>query len=307
MNWGNVVSGHVLSGHRALALECTGLSKNYGEGNGLFDFNLTVNRGEIFGLIGPNGSGKSTMIKLVLDLIRADAGSVRILGLDAHRDSVAVKRRIGYIPGELAQFPGVSARYVINLLAGLRGELDEQYVEELASRLSIDLDRKFEALSHGNKQKVAIIQAFMHRPDFYVLDEPTLGLDPLVQRSFRELIVREHERGATVLLSSHVLSEVESICTQIGVLKQGRLVMHGTLDELRQLKAHRVELVFGEPQQVETFSALPGVRAVECDGSRVRLEVQGDMAELVAALAPLRPRELDSRELTLEEVFYAAF
>lgn len=201
----------------------------------------------------------------------------------------------------------MSARYVVNLLAGLRGEIDEAYVEELANLFRIDLDRKFEALSHGNKQKVAIIQAFMHRPDFYILDEPTLGLDPLVQRSFRELLLHENERGATVVLSSHVLSEVESICTRIGVLKQGRLVRSGTLDELRLLKAHRVELLFAEPQRVESFDTLPGVRAVECDGSRVRLEVQGDMAELVSALAPMRPHELDSRELTLEEVFYAEF
>lgn len=289
------------------ASECRGLTKNYGAGNGLFELDLQVTRGEIFGLIGPNGSGKSTMIKLAMDLTRADSGSARLFGLDAHRDSVAVKREIGFIPGELAQFPGVSARYVINLLAGLRGEIDHTYVDELANLLEIDLDRKFEALSHGNKQKVAIIQAFMHRPSFYLLDEPTLGLDPLVQRSFRELLLRENNRGATVLLSSHVLSEVESICTQIGVLKQGRLVRSGTLDELRLLKAHRVELLFSAPQNVDSFTSLPGVRAVECDGLRAKLEVQGDMAELLSALAPMRPRELDSRELTLEEVFYAEF
>lgn len=178
---------------------------------------------------------------------------------------------------------------------------------ELADLFKLNLDRKFADLSHGNKQKVAIVQAFMHRPDFYLLDEPTLGLDPLVQRAFRELLLSEHERGATVLLSSHVLSEVESICTEIGVLKQGRLVKRGTLDELRQLKAHRVEVKFHEDADYRSLADLPGVRNVEFNGARVNLEVQGDMSELLSAIAVFQPRELDSRELTLEEVFYAEF
>lgn len=289
------------------ALVCSGLTKSYGGGNGLFDFDLQIARGEVFGLIGPNGSGKSTMIKLVMDLIRADRGSVRVFGLDARTRSLDVKRRIGYIPGELPQFPGVSARYVVKLLAGLRGNVDDAYVDELASKLKLDLDRKFEDLSHGNKQKVAIIQAFMHRPDFYLLDEPTLGLDPLVQRTFRNMVLEANSAGATVLLSSHVLSEVESICTQIGLLKQGRLVRQGTLDELRQLKTHRVELVFHEATSIDSLAALADVRVVESDGLRSVLEVQGDMSTLLAAVSPLKPREFDSRELTLEEVFYAEF
>lgn len=296
-----------LKNEPGVALFSNALTKSYGSGNGLFDFTLQIHTSEIFGLIGPNGSGKSTMIKLVMDLIRADSGEIHVFGMSTRHKSVEVKKRIGYIPGELAQFPGVSARYVVNLLAGLRGGVDKAYIEELADQLKLDLDRKFQDLSHGNKQKVAIIQAFMHRPDFYLLDEPTLGLDPLVQRTFRELVLRENERGATVLLSSHVLSEVESICTQIGLLKQGRLVRKGTLDELRQLKAHRVEISFSNAIHYEDIANLPGVRNIEIDGSRVSFEVQGEMTALIQALAPLKPRELDSRELTLEEVFYAEF
>ncbi|WP_448811838.1 ABC transporter ATP-binding protein [Agromyces bauzanensis] len=289
------------------ALECRRLTKDYGGGNGLFDFEVRVAPGEIFGLIGPNGAGKSTMIKLIMDLIRADAGSATVLGLDSRRDSVAVKRRVGYVPGELPQFPGVSARYVIDLLAGLRGGVDRAYVAELAGSLKLDLDRKFQDLSHGNKQKVAIIQAFMHRPDLYVLDEPTLGLDPLVQREFRRLLLEANERGATVLLSSHVLSEVELICTRIGLLKQGRLWKVGTLDELRELRTHRVELVLRDVVDAGELGGIPNVRNVEVHGNRASLEVQGSIDPLIDALAPRDVIELDSRELSLEEVFFAEF
>ncbi|WP_448006747.1 ABC transporter ATP-binding protein [Agromyces bauzanensis] len=291
----------------APALECRELTKDYGGGNGLFDFEVRVDRGEIFGLIGPNGAGKSTMIKLVMDLIRADAGSATVLGLDSRRDSVAVKRRVGYIPGELPQFPGVSARYVVGLLGGLRGGVDEAYVDELAGALTLDLDRKFQDLSHGNKQKVAIIQAFMHRPDLYILDEPTLGLDPLVQREFRRLLLEANANGATILLSSHVLSEVELICTRIGLLKQGRLWKVGTLDELRELRTHRVELVLRDPVDAGELGGIPNVRNVEVRGNRVSLEVQGSIDPLLDALAPREVIELDSRELSLEEVFFAEF
>jgi ABC-2 type transport system ATP-binding protein len=291
----------------AAALDCAGLTKDYGDGNGLFDFDLRIEPGEVFGLIGPNGAGKSTMIKLVMDLVRPDAGSARVFGLDARAQGIAVKRRVGYVPGELPQFPSVSARYVVELLAGLRGDVDLDYVDELADILSLDLDRRFQDLSHGNKQKVAIVQAFMHRPDLYLLDEPTLGLDPLIQREFRSLLVEAHERGATVLLSSHVLSEVELTCTRIGLLKQGRLVKAGTLDELRELKRHRVEIVFAGPVDVGEIRSLPNVRDIEVDGAHVSLEVQGSIEELVAAIADDRIVELDSRELSLEEVFFSEF
>lgn len=289
------------------ALECRGLTKDYGGGNGLFDFAVRLEQGEIFGLVGPNGVGKSTMIKLVMDLIRADAGSATVLGMDSRRDGLAVKRRVGYVPGELPQFPGVSARYVIDLLAGLRGGVDQTYIAELAGALKLDLDRKFQDLSHGNKQKVAIIQAFMHRPDLYILDEPTLGLDPLVQREFRRLLLEANAQGATILLSSHVLSEVELICTRIGLLKQGRLWKVGTLDELRELRTHRVELVFRDPVTAGELGGIPNVRNVEAHGNRASLEVQGSIDPLIDALAPRDVIELDSRELSLEEVFFSEF
>lgn len=205
------------------------------------------------------------------------------------------------------RFPGVSARYVLHLLAGLRGGVNPRYLADLAERLQVNLSRRFEDLSHGNKQKVAIIQALMHRPDVYILDEPTLGLDPLMQREFRQILRDEQRRGATILLSSHVLPEVESVCSRIGFLNAGRLVRDGTLDELRAFTAHQVEMVVPTGARVDALARLEGVRNLEISGDRVRLEVRGDMARFLRAAAELEPVELDSRELTLEEVFYAEF
>src|SRR5665647_581710 len=186
------------------AVVCAGLTKDYGQGHGVFDLDLGIARGEVFGFIGPNGAGKTTAIRLLMDLIRPDRGAATLLGLDARRDSLAIKRRVGYLPGELPQFPGVSAGYVIGLLAGLRGGVEPERIRALADRLDLDLGRKFSDLSHGNKQKVGLVQAFMHEPDLLILDEPTLGLDPLMQREFRTLVEESVAAGATVLLSSHV-------------------------------------------------------------------------------------------------------
>ncbi len=207
-----------------LAVECRCLTKDYGQGHGVFDLDLEVRTGEAFGFIGPNGAGKTTTIRLLMDLIRPDRGTVTIFGLDARRDSLAIKRRVGYLPGELPRFPGVTAGHVIGLLAGLRGGVDPARITALAERFELDLGRRFEDLSHGNKQKVGLIQAFMHEPELVILDEPTLGLDPLMQREFRQLVAASVASGATVLLSSHVLAEVELVCQRIGLLRAGRLL-----------------------------------------------------------------------------------
>src|SRR5579872_1236425 len=214
------------------AIECQAVTKNYGSGRGVFDLDLAVNRGEVFGFIGSNGAGKTTTIRLLMDLIRPDRGTVRVLGLDAHHDSLAVKKRVVYLPGELAQFPGVRASYVIGLLAGLRGGVNPERITALAKRFDIDLGRKYEELSHGNKQKIALIQAFMHEPELLILDEPTLGLDPLMQREFRTLVRESAAAGTTVFLSSHNLSEVEQACDRVAVITRGRLVQVGSLGEL---------------------------------------------------------------------------
>ena len=288
-------------------IECSALTKDYGGGHGVFDLDLKIRRGEIFGFIGPNGAGKTTTIRLLMDLIRPDRGGARIFGLDARRDSLAVKRRVGYLPGELPQYPGVRAGHVISLLAGLRGGVDPARIAALSERLELDLGRKFQQLSHGNKQKVGLVQAFMHNPELLILDEPTLGLDPLIQREFWQLLQESVAAGATALVSSHVLSEVELRCDRIGLIRDGRLLRVGSLEELRAVRTHRLEAIVRGGADVSRLAALPGVTAALVEGERVSCSVHGSVRPLLQWLAALDVVELDSRELSLEEVFLSAF
>jgi ABC-2 type transport system ATP-binding protein len=288
------------------AIECRDLTKDYGNGHGVYGLDLTVWRGETFGFIGPNGAGKTTTIRLLMDLIRPDQGHATLFGMDARRNSLAIKHRVGYLPGELVQFPGVSAGYVIGLLAGLRGGVEPARITELAQRLELDLGRRYEDLSHGNKQKVALVQAFMHRPELIILEEPTLGLDPLIQREFRQLVQEAVAGGATMFLSSHVLSEVELICDRIGLIRDGRLQRVGSLNELRALRVHRVEAVFTGRLDLADLD-LPGVSDAIVDDHHVGCAVQGSIAPLLSVLSAANVVELDSHELSLEEVFLSEF
>jgi ABC-2 type transport system ATP-binding protein len=286
---------------------CAGLTKDYGQGHGVFDLDLEIAKGEILGLVGPNGAGKTTTIRMLMDLVRPDRGSATILGLDSRRDSLAVKRRVGYLPGELPQYPNVTAGYVIGMLGGLRGGIEPDRVAELAERLQLDLDRRYEKLSHGNKQKVHIIQAFMHRPDLLVLDEPTLGLDPIVQQEFRTMLTEAVEAGASVVLSSHVLSEIESVCDRIALIRAGHLLRLGSLVELRTVRAHRVEAVVVRPGDPAELARIPGVSDAHVEGELVTCTVHGPVGPLLAWLSACDVVELDSRELSLEEVFLTEF
>ena len=296
------------------AIRTSGLTKDYGSGHGLFDLDLEVRRGEVFGFIGANGAGKTTTMRLVMDLIRPDRGTVTVLGLDSRRDSLAIKRRVGYLPGELPQWPGVRAAHIIGLLAGLRGGVDPRRVDALCERLQLDLSRRYADLSHGNKQKVGLVAAFMHAPELLILDEPTLGLDPLMQREVRALVAEAVADGATCLLSSHVLAEVELACDRIGLIRDGRLVREGSLADLRTLRVHHVEAVLPmtpEPGAVAALSALHGVSDVgvdeTADGIVLACSVHGPVTDLLSWLADHGATELDSRELTLEEVFLAEY
>ena len=288
-----------------LAVECTEVVKDYGLGRGVFDLNLAVRQGEVLGFIGPNGAGKTTTMRLLMDLVRPDRGSVRVLGLDAHADSLALKRRIGYLPGELAQFPGVTASYIVGLLAGLRGHVKPARIAALAERFQLDLRRKYEDLSHGNKQKVALVQSFMHEPELLILDEPTLGLDPLMQREFRDLVRESVASGATIFLSSHVLSEVEDICDRVAMIDGGRILRSGSLAELRSQRSHRVEARIEGRLSEADLGALAGVSAVVVEDHLVSCTVQGPVGPLLRRLEDAGVVELDSHELTLEELFFA--
>jgi ABC-2 type transport system ATP-binding protein len=261
----------------------------------------------VFGFLGPNGAGKTTTIRLLMDLIRPDHGGASLLGLDARRDSLAIKGKVGYLPGELVRFPGVRAGYVVGLLAGLRGGVDPSRITALAERLELDLSRRYEDLSHGNKQKVGLIQAFMHRPELLILDEPTLGLDPLMQREFRRLVEESVADGATVFLSSHVLSEVEVVCDRVGLIRDGRLRRVGILNDLRTLRIHRIEATFTGQLTAAQLGHVPGVSDPRVEDHQLSCAVQGSVAPLLAALSAAGVVELDSHELSLEEVFLGEF
>lgn len=286
-------------------IECSNLTKDYGSGHGLFNLNLSISQGEVFGLIGPNGAGKSTFIKLLMDLINPTSGKARIFNLDSQKNSVELKKHIGYLPGELMQFPSVTAGYILNLLMNVRKIDARDYINDLAKRLQLDLTRKFQDLSHGNKQKVGLIQAFLHKPKLLILDEPTLGLDPIIQRELRNLIQESKENGSTVILSSHVLTEVESVCSRIGLINDGRVIKEGTMQELKKTRSHIVTAkLIGSLSSRDELEAV-GVHNLKIVGQDISFEVHGEIDRALKVLAKYEVIELDSRELSLEEVFFS--
>ncbi len=285
------------------AIATQGLTKDYGAGHGIFDLDLTVEEGEVFGYLGPNGAGKTTTIKLLMGLIHATRGSATIFGLDADRDAVALKHKIGYVPGELPQFGGWRGSEIVAYIAGLRGDLTDSEVEAVAKRLDLDLGRKYREYSHGNKQKLALLLAFAPKPALLILDEPTSGLDPLHQQEFYGLVRDARARGATILISSHVLSEVEHVCDRVGIVREGHLATVGKLDQLAGMRAHRIEIVFAGAPPVERLRAIPGFEQLSIEDHRVTGMFRGDFEPLLAALASSRVTKFESREPSLEEIF----
>ncbi|MBN9492569.1 ABC transporter ATP-binding protein [bacterium] len=281
-----------------------GLTKSYGERRGVFDLDLEVRQGEIFGFLGPNGAGKTVTIRVLLDLIRPQRGRAEVFGLDSRRDAVAIHRAVGYLPGELALEPRLTGRQILTYLGNLRGGVEWSFVEQLAGRLELNLEQRFGEYSRGNKQKVGLVQAFMHRPRLLVLDEPTGGLDPLHQETVMEL-VREarDEGGSTVFFSSHILSEVQSLCERVGFIREGRLAQLGPVDELPGMNSYTVEAELGRPVPPETIFSIEGVSNVKVEGSSVSCTLRGDMAPLIQALSPYEPHRLVSREPSLSELF----
>ena len=285
------------------AIETRGLTKDYGAGHGIFDLDLTVQEGEVFGYLGPNGAGKTTTIKLLMGMIHATRGSATILGLDADRDAVPLKRKIGYVPGELPQFAGWRGSEIVAYIAGLRGDLTDGDVEAVAKRLDLDLGRKYREYSHGNKQKLALLLAFAPKAALLILDEPTSGLDPLHQQEFYGLVRDARTRGATIFISSHVLSEVEHVCDRVGIVRDGHLATVGQLDQLAGIRAHRIEIVFAGAPPVERIRAIPGFEQVAVEDHRVTGMFRGEFEPLLAALASSRVTKFESREPSLEEIF----
>jgi ABC-2 type transport system ATP-binding protein len=288
------------------AIRTRGLSKDYSRGRGLFDLNLEVEEGEALGYLGPNGAGKTTTIRLLMGLIHPTAGSATIFGLDCQRQAVEVKRRVGYISGELPQFGGLRGSEIVVYLGGLRGGVDGKRVKSLAERFDLDLGRPFREYSHGNKQKLAIVLGFMHRPELLFLDEPTTGLDPLNQQEFYRLLKEVRADGATIFLSSHILSEVEHVCDRVGILRSGSLVRVAGLDELHHIRVHDVEIEFADQPPVARLQAI-GLDHLQVDGPHVRFTLRGQFEPLMAAIAGARVIDFVSREPSLEEIFLAYY
>jgi ABC-2 type transport system ATP-binding protein len=284
------------------AIDTRGLTKDYGNGNGIFDLDLAVNEGEAFGFLGPNGAGKTTTIKLLMGMTHATRGSAKIFGLDVDRDAVPLKRRIGYVPGELPQWGGWRGAEIVAYIAGIRGDIDDAEVERIATQMDLDLSRKYREYSHGNKQKLALLLAFAPKPALLILDEPTSGLDPLHQQEFYALVRDARGRGATVFISSHVLSEVEHVCDRVGIVREGHLATVGPLSELAGIRAHRVVIELADAAAAASLR-VPGLEQVTVEGARVSGMYRGDFTPLIAALADKPVRTLDSREPTLEEIF----
>lgn len=281
----------------------SGLSKDFGSGRGLFGLDLEVTRGEVFGFLGPNGAGKSTTMRLLLDLIRPTSGSARILGLDTRTESVEIRRRVGFLPGDLALYPKLTGRALLDYLARLRGDVDRRIRESLADRFEAELDRPIRQLSTGNRQKLGLIQAFMHEPELLILDEPIAGLDPLVQQSFHDLLGEISGQGRTVFLSSHTLSEVERVTHRLAILRQGRLVIVDSLESLRKVAVRRLEIEFGQQVDVAEFRALPGVKEVQESGRTLTISFEGSADAVVKTASGHEVRAIRPREEDLEDIF----
>ena len=289
----------------AAMIEIGGLTKSYGRKRGIVDVSLQVGEGEVFGFLGPNGAGKTTTIRILMALLRADSGSARIAGLDCWERSIDVKKLIGYVPGEPSLDPNLTGGQILEYFANLRGGVDQAYLKQLVDRFDLDTSRKFRQYSTGNKRKVVLIQAFMHRPRVLVLDEPTSGLDPLNQQEFDAMVREARDEGRTVFLSSHVLSEVEKTCSRIGIIREGRLVRVGGIHELADIKRYEITITFAEPVPAEAFARLEGVTGAETlgNGNGVRLTVQGPADAVIKAAAQYPVVSLTSIEPSLEDTF----
>jgi ABC-type multidrug transport system ATPase subunit len=286
-------------------IEVEKLTKSYGSKRGITDVSFQVEEGEVFGFLGPNGAGKTTTIRTLMALLRADSGTARIAGLDSWQKSLEVKRIVGYMPGEPALDPNLSGGQILEYFAHLRGGVDRTYLKQLIERFDLDTSRKFRQYSTGNKRKVVLIQAFMHRPRLLILDEPTSGLDPLNQQEFDRLVKEARDDGRTVFLSSHVLSEVEKTCTRVGIIRDGSLVRIGGISEVSAIKRYEITIMFANSVPVETFRALDGVAEVESldHGRGVRLAMQGPADAVIKAAALYPVVSLTSHEPSLEDIF----
>jgi ABC-type multidrug transport system, ATPase component len=288
-------------------IEVRNLTKRYGSSRGVEDLTFEVGPGEAFGFLGPNGAGKTTTIRTLLDFIRPTSGTVRIFDMDPRREGVKVHRRIGYLPGELALYERMTGEDLLRAFAELRATVSWSRITGLAERLGLDLTRRIHELSHGNKQKIGLVQAFMHGPDLLILDEPTQGLDPLVQQTFYAMVEEERLGGAAIFLSSHVMPEVERVCDRVGIIREGHLVTVADIGELKAKALRKIEFHFAEPVPASAFDGLPGVKEVSVHGDSMLLSIEGAADAVIKEAARYEVVSLETREPSLEEAFLAFY
>ena len=289
----------------ALTIQAERLTKRYGHTVALDSLDLEIHEGEVFGYLGPNGAGKSTTISLLLGLIRPTSGSARIFGLDVRRDAREIHRRLAYVPSEANLWPALTGAETLRFFGNIHGSVDGTYRDVLVDRFELTLDKKVRAYSHGNRQKVGLIAAFAGRADLLLLDEPTTGLDPLMEQVFRTCVREARDRGQTVLLSSHILSEVEAVCDRVTMLRAGKIIETGRLDALRGLAALRVRAELDAPPP--DLSHIEGVSNVVVDGQTVECDVAGSMEVLLRVLVGAGVRHMTTREPSLEELFVSHY
>ena len=287
------------------AIEVSNLTKHFGSVQALDGLDLTVAEGEVHGFLGPNGAGKSTTIRVLLGLMRADSGTVRLLGGDPWTDAVRLHRDIAYVPGDVTLWPTLTGGETIDLLARMRGGIDEQRRAELIERFSLDPTKKARTYSKGNRQKVSLVSAFSSHARLLLLDEPSSGLDPLMENVFQQCVAEARDRGATVLLSSHILAETEALCERVTIIRAGKTVESGTLDSMRHLSRTSIKAeLIGDPGELEQIGRLKGVEDVSVEGHTLRAQVDGEsLAEVIKALGDAGVRTLVSQPPTLEELF----
>lgn len=291
------------------AIEIRELTKTYGNRRGLTGLTLDVRAGEVFGYLGPNGAGKSTTIRLLMDLIRPTAGTASVLGLDPRENGVAMRRRIGYLAGDFVVDGRQKVRDCLRFLADLRGGVPQPRIDELTERLGLDPTATIKSLSKGNRQKVGLVQAFMHTPELLILDEPTSGLDPLVQQTFLDLVTEAADNGQTVFMSSHIMDEVEAVADRVGILRDGALVALDTVADLRAAAIRHIEIGFADPVAIEEFRAVPGLIDPRLDetGSVLRAGLSGSPDAVVKAAARHTVLALTITEPHLDEIFHSHY
>jgi len=281
------------------------LTKSYGKSRGIIEVTFEITEGEVFGFLGPNGAGKTTTMRVLMGLLHANVGSATIGGLDCWQQYTEVKKLVGYLPGEFAFDPGLRGAQILEYLSHLRGGVDQVYLRKLVERLALDPSKRFREYSHGNKQKLGLVQAFMHKPRLLILDEPTSGLDPLNQQEFYQMVAEVHAEGRTVFLSSHILPEIEHTCDRVAIIREGRLVKIDSVSSLKEIHQYDVELSFVSLASIDWFKQVAGVASVVqgTDEHTLKLSVRGEMGEIIHVASQHSATNIATHEPTLEEVF----